>query len=320
MRALVLRTDTFGVEKVARPGDPPGTSGPYTRVKVLCCALNHRDQYIREGLYARVQLPAIMGSDVCGMAGEDRVVIDATFNWGNNETSQGRDFHIMGMPSSGGFAEEVVVPTTNVYQAPSHLTDEQVAALPIAGVTAFRALFVQGACTRADTVVITGIGGGVATMAMLLAQKVGCKVIATSRSQEKLDSVAEYVTAGVRIDEEGAWVKELKAHRPTLIIDSIGGDLANGLLDAVAPAGRIIFYGASKGVVPGLNLHRVFWKQVSLVGSTMGSPADFANMLAFVEEHKITPIVDRVYSLDDAVDAFDRMKNAEQLGKIVVRI
>jgi zinc-binding alcohol dehydrogenase/oxidoreductase len=344
MNALVLRENSLAVEDIPTPECPTG----WSRLHVLCAALNHRDQYIREGKYARIQLPAVLGSDVCAhlvprdarndiavprsprndiapssFSGE-RVVVDPSFGWGADPRAQGKDFHILGMPTQGGFAEELCVPDENIHPAPSHLTDEECAALPLAGVTAYRALMRKGACTAHDVVVITGIGGGVATMAATFALALGCKVIVTSRSQAKIDRVLERITSpnitGVVTDAEGAWVSTLKKHAPTLVVDSIGGDMVNSYMDALVPGGRIAMYGTSKGEAPSFNLHRLYWKQITLIGSTMGTSQDFADMLHFVNTHKIAPIIDRVYTLEEGADAFDRMKNAEQIGKIIIRI
>lgn len=334
MKALVLREHSLAVEDIPRPECPDG----WTRLRVLAAALNHRDQYIREGLYAKIQLPAVLGSDVCATlprdarndsasvphsARNDRFVVDPSFNWGSDPRAQGRDFHILGMPTQGGFAEEICVPNEHIHPAPLHLSDEECAALPLGGVTAYRALMRQGACTADDVVVVTGIGGGVATFVAQYALALGCKVIVTSRSQQKIDKIIATLNApnlvGLVTDSEGAWVSALKKHNPTLVVDSIGGDMVNAYMDAIVAGGRIALYGTSKGAAPSFNLHRLYWKQITLIGSTMGTAQDFSDMLAFVNEHKIVPIIDRVYDLADGAAAFDRMKNAEQIGKIVLR-
>jgi len=332
MKALVLHEDRLVVEDVGAPRKPDGVDGPFTTVKVACAALNHRDQYIREGRYARIQYPAILGSDVAGyivthdgsVQTNELYVVDPTFNWGDEESAQSTSMQILGMPSQGGFAEQIIVPIDHLHPAPSHLLPEEAAAIPLAGVTAWRALMYQGRCTKADVVYITGIGGGVATMAMQFALAAGCTVIVSSRSQQKLDRIAELASTSrlttVLLDDDGAWVPTIKALKPTLVVDSIAGDLVNHLTDVLVPGGRLVFYGASAGTVSSMNLHRVYWKQLVIKGSTMGTEDDFADMLSFVEKHELRPIIDKTYPLDDAVAAFDRMKDGEQLGKIVLRI
>jgi len=254
------------------------------------------------------------------------MIVDPTFNWGEDDLAQARDMHILGMPTQGGLAEQIIVPVSHLHPAPQHLSDEEAAALPVAGVTAWRALMHQGRCSKTDVVLVTGAGGGVATFVVQFALAAGCKVIITSRSQEKLDRLtaheevdSERVTSIV-MDDEGAWVEAIKQLKPTLIVDSVGGAIINQLVDVLVPGGRLVLYGSSSGQAPSLNLHRIFWKQLTVKGSTMGTEDDFADMLSFIERQMVHPIIDNVYTLDTAVEAFDRMKDAEQVGKIIIRI
>ena len=325
MQALVLDADGMSVRQVAEPECGAGD----VRIQLRAAALNHRDVYITEGKYARIVLPAILGSDGCGealqapenvhLAGK-RVVIDPSLEWGEDPRAQGPRFTVLGMPTQGTLAEEICIDAQYVHEAPSHLTDEQAAALPLAGVTAWRALMVQGALQPGETVLITGIGGGVALMAMQLALAAGARVIVSSTSDAKLARATELgAHASVNVRSDG-WAKQASEHGPVdLIVDSVGGEYINDYTNIVRPGGRIAVYGASRGTVPTLNIHRIFWKQITLVGSTMGTGQDFANMLNFVTDHKIVPVVDSVYSLAEAPSAFERMRAGEQFGKIVIR-
>jgi NADPH:quinone reductase-like Zn-dependent oxidoreductase len=308
MRALVLRQSTFQIEDLPSPICEQG----HTHLRVLACALNHRDQYIREGLYSKIKLPAVLGNDVCGLTEDgDRVVVDATINWGDDPRAQGKDMHLLGMPTQGGLGEEICVPTANIYPAPSHLSDEEAACLPVGGVTAYRALFTRGRLQECETVLITGIGGGVATLALQFARAAGARVLVSSRLEAKLRLAAEY----------GAEPVDLQHHkaRIDLIVDSIGGDKLNDYLDLARPGGRVVLYGASAGVANNVNLHRVFWKQLDVLGSTMGTATDFREMLTFVTKHEIRPIIDSLFTLDEYATAFERLRNAVQFGKIVLR-
>jgi zinc-binding alcohol dehydrogenase/oxidoreductase len=325
MRALVLNADGMSVQDV----DAPVCADNDVRIRLHAAALNHRDVYITEGKYAKIVLPAILGSDGCGealqaprhahLAGK-RVVVDPSLDWGDNPRAQGQHFTVLGMPTQGTLAEEICIDARYVHEAPSHLTDEQAAALPLAGVTAWRALMVQGALQAGETVLITGIGGGVALMAMQLALAAGARVIVSSTSDAKLARAAElgaHATVNVRSD---GWTKQASEHGPVdLVVDSVGGEYINDYTNIVRPGGRIAVYGASRGMVPNLNIHRIFWKQITLVGSTMGSQQDFADMLSFVTSHRIVPVVDSVHALDAAHDAFERMRAGEQFGKIVIQ-
>lgn len=319
MQALVLTEDTFGIATVPDPFPEPGC----TRIKVVAAALNKRDQWIREGKYAKIVYPAILGSDVCGRTiTADRVIVDPSFAWGNAKAAQGEQYNILGMPTQGTIAQTVCVPTDNIYPAPAHLSDVQAAALPLAGITAYRALMVRGAVQATDTVVITGIGGGVATMVLQMARAVGARVFVTSGSDAKIErAMALGATGGVNYHRD-TWTKELAemAGPVDLAIDSAGGRVLNDLTAVMRPGGRIVFYGATLGPTPLLNLHRIFWKQLTIMGSTMGSPQDFAAMLAFVSKHRIAPVIDSEVPFHDAVRAFDMLAMSDQFGKIVITV
>lgn len=336
MKAFVLRPDSFTLEVIQDPSCPEG----FSRVRVLCTSVNHRDQYIREGRYPQVSYPAILGSDICGVLvpqshsdpsviheGE-RIIVDPSLQWGDDQRAQGQKYTIIGMPTQGALAQYTCVPDANIYPAPSHLTDEQAAAVPLAGVTAYRALFTRGALQKNETVLITGVGGGVATFLLQFALAAGAHVIVSSRSQQKLDRAlelgAEEASLVPRDDKRALFSDEvrkmLKERKIDLIVDSVGGDTVNDLIDVLKPGGRLVFYGTSKGAAPNLNLHRIYWKQLSLLGSTMGTSKDFADMLMFINKHKIVPVIDSVFDLEHTASAFDRMQSAGQFGKIVVRV
>jgi zinc-binding alcohol dehydrogenase/oxidoreductase len=326
MRALVLEQSGFTISDVPTPTPAAGE----VRIALSAAALNHRDQYIRDGKYAKITLPCVLGSDGCGvvdMAPNEashllgqRVVIDPAFDWGNDPAAQGPHFSILGMPRQGTFAEFVCVPWQNVHLAPSHLTTEEAAALPLAGLTAYRSVMVQGAVKRGDVVLITGIGGGVATMAMQFALAAGASVWVTSGSDAKLERARELGAAGGANYNVATWATDLRSAVDGFdcIIDSVGGESVNNLTDLARAGGRLVFYGTSRGAVPSLNLHRIYWKQLHIVGSTMGTPDNFRAMLDVVAQHHLRPVVDSVYTLAHAEQAFERMKQSEQLGKIVL--
>lgn len=324
MKAIVLNAEGLGVQDVSSPVCEPGS----VRIRLQAAALNHRDIYITEGMYAKIVLPAILGSDGCGEVIEapdatelvgKRVVIDPSINWDGDDRAQGPGFSVLGMPTQGTLAEEICMPMQYVHHAPSHLTDEQAAALPLAGVTAWRALMHQGELKADQTVLITGIGGGVALAAMQFAIAAGARVLVSSTSDDKISRAIEMgATKGFNVSHEG-WSKAVSAEGPIdLVVDSVGGEYINDYVNIVRPGGRIVVYGASRGAVPSLNIHRIFWKQIHLVGSTMGTASNFADMLTFVSKYHIVPVVDSVFAFEESPLAFDRMKQSKQFGKIVV--
>src|SRR5438067_12104392 len=260
MRAVRLHQiggpENLKVEEVPDPQPPPGG----TVVRIEAAALNHRDVFIRQGLYARIQLPAILGADGAGVvesvaAGGDpswvgrKVVIVPFDEWGPDPRVQGKDFLIRGMPRPGTFAEKIALPQGRIAAMPEHLSFPEAAALPLAGLTAYRALVTRGEVKKGDHVLVTGIGGGVATIAMLLAQALGAQVSVTSGSEEKLARARSMgAIAAVSYKEKG-WEKELLAQAgspPSLIIDSAGGDGLNNLIAAASGAARIVLYGATR--------------------------------------------------------------------------
>jgi NADPH:quinone reductase-like Zn-dependent oxidoreductase len=145
-------------------------------------------------------------------------------------------------------------------------------------------------------------------------------VLVSSTSDAKLARAIELgATKGFNVTQEG-WSKAVSAEGPVdLIVDSVAGEYINDYTNIIRPGGRIVIYGASRGVVPSLNIHRIFWKQIHLIGSTMGTADNFGDMLAFVTKNNIVPVVDSEFAFDDAVSAFERMKQAQQFGKIVIR-
>ena len=322
MKALVLNEVKQPLVLQERPSPEPG-SGQVT-VKLKAAALNRRDYWIIQGLYPGIRCPVILGSDGAGIADfkEKEVIINPGYNWGDRQEVQGNDFKILGMPDDGTFAEEIVVPQQQLFPKPEHLSWEQAAALPLAGLTAYRALFKQGRLQSSQTVVITGIGGGVACIALQLAVAAGATVIVTSSSQDKIDkAMATGATAGFLYTAEGYASQVNEQFGPVhLIVDGAGGDGYGELIDMVCPGGRIVNYGATAGIPGRLDLRKVYWKQLNLAGSTMGSPDDFAAMLDMVGRHEIRPIIDEVFALNDGNKAFEKMNISSQFGKLVLRV
>ena len=335
MKAIVLHSvgepDALRIEEVPDPAPGPGQ----VVVRLRAAALNHRDLWILRGQYAGLRFPIIPGADgageiaavgrgVTGVSPGAAVVINPSLDWGDDPRAFGPKFRILGLPDNGTYAEQVAVPAANVLPRPAGLTDEEAAAVPLAGLTAFRALVTRGRVQRGETVLVLGIGGGVATMALLMARHAGARVLVTSGSDEKLararalgaDRGFNYKTA-----DWAAAVREATGGLgPDLIIDGTGGATFERALDAARPGGRVVSYGATTGNVPELTVRRIFWKQLSVLGSTMGSPDDFRAMLALFGEGRLRPVIDRDFPLADAGKALLRMERAEQFGKIVLRI
>jgi zinc-binding alcohol dehydrogenase/oxidoreductase len=322
MKALVLNQvkQPLVLQKMSSPIAGEGQ----VIVKLRAAALNRRDYWITQGLYPGIKCPVILGSDGAGTADYKykHVIINPGYNWGVRQENQSSDFKILGMPDDGTFAEEIAVPQEQLFAKPEHLNWEQAAALPLTGLTAYRALFIKGKLQSSQTVLITGIGGGVACKALKLAIAAGATVIVTSSSQAKIDRALKMgATAGFLYTSKGYGSQVNEQFGPVhLVVDGAGGDGYNELIDIVSPGGRIVNYGATAGMPSKLELRKVFWKQLHLVGSTMGSPDDFAAMLDMVNKHKIEPVIDEVFDLSGGNKAFEKMDVSSQLGKLVLRI
>jgi zinc-binding alcohol dehydrogenase/oxidoreductase len=322
MKALILNEVKQPLVLQERPS--PAAGKEQVIVKLKAAALNRRDYWITQGLYPGIHCPVILGSDGAGTADfkHKQVIINPGYNWGNRQEVQSSDFKILGMPDDGTFAEEIAVPQEQLFARPQHLSWEQAAALPLAGLTAYRALFKQGKLQSSQTVLITGIGGGVACIALKLAVAAGATVIVTSSSQAKIDkAMAMGAAGGFLYTAKGYGSQVNEQFGPVhLIIDGAGGDGYGELIDIISPGGTIVNYGATAGIPSKLELRKVFWKQLHLVGSTMGSPGDFAAMLDMVNKHKIVPVVDEVFALSEGNKAFEKMNVSSQFGKLVLRI
>ncbi len=334
MRAVVLHgvgePETVQVERVDDPAPGPGD----VLVRVRAAALNHRDVFICRGQYGGLRFPIIPGSDgvgevvaagadVKGMAQGTAVVINPALEWGDDPRAQGPRFRILGLPDNGTFAELVTVPAANVLPRPAGLTDQEAAAIPLCGLTAYRAVVTRARVQPGETVLVTGIGGGVATFALLIARRLGARVLVTSGSEAKL-AQARALGAEAGFNYTGDWVKAARAatagQGPDVIIDGTGGATFDRALDAARPGGRIVSYGATIGNAPDLAVRRIFWKQLNVHGSTMGTPADFRAMLALFGEGRLRPVIDQVFPLDEAGRALRRMEQGAQFGKIALRI
>jgi len=330
MRALQLSAiNQLALADVPAPSPAPGEA----LVTLRAAALNHRDLWIKLGQYAGLKFPCIPGSDGAGVVaavGPDadpawvgrEVIVNPSFGWGPSEHAQGGNFSILGLPRDGTLAEKISVPVAQLAAKPAHLTWEEAAALPLAGLTAYRALFARARVRATDRVLVTGIGGGVALYALQFAVATGAEVWVTSSSEDKIArAVALGARGGLNYTQPG-WAA-VAAKSPgffDVIVDSAGGEGFGELLDLAAPGGRIVFFGATRGNGPALAMRKIFWRQLSLLGTTMGSPADWHAMTEFVALHRVRPVVSEVFPLARGAEAFALMERGGQFGKIVVRI
>lgn len=326
MKAVVV-TASGAVKIVEKQRPQPGKGEILVKIKAM--ALNRRDQWIREGKYPNIKEGAILGSDGAGVIvqnGDDvdekwlnkDVILMPQRNWGSREEIQSADYQILGMPLDGTFAEYVVVPLGTFIEKPPFLSYEQASALPLAGLTAYRACFYHGKIKKDDHVLISGFGGGVAQFAFQFSVTVGAKVYVTSGNQQKRDKAMEMGAAGAFDYKNENWPRIAKAESKgfDVVIDS-AGDI-NSFVNCMRPAGKIIFYGATNGLPSKLDLYRMFWNQLTLQGTTMGSDQQFNDMVNFVDKYKIHPVIDSVRPFYKIISAFDDINGSKSFGKLVV--
>lgn len=299
------------------------------RVDLRAAGLNHRDLFVLQR-HGGSDDPVVLGSDGAGVIGAvgpgvtsvdigQPVLINPSIGWLNNTPAPPESFEILGFPSHGTFAQSVVVPVENVAPKPEHLSWEEAAVLPLGALTAYRALVTRGQVQSGQTVFIPGIGSGVATLLLQMAKAKGARVIVSSRSSEKLKHALD-LNADRVVDNTDDWAEALADETVDLVIESVGAATFNRSLSALKKGGTIVTFGASAGDKVELDLRAFFYGQYNLLGTTMGSAEEFADMLRFVVDIRLKPVVDRTFTLDDYAAAFNRLENAEQFGKIALTV
>jgi len=333
MKAVLLN-EIGGPEKLSIVEIPiPTPAENEVVIKVHSAALNRRDFYISHGMYPGMQTPCVLGSDGAGevfaigknvsnFSIGDNVIIDPGLNWGDHDDYCRDDFTVLGMPTNGTFAEYVVVPNENVHKKPDYMSWEEAAAIPLAGVTAYRSLVTRGQLREGETVLIPGIGSGVALYLLQMAVAMGAKVIVTSSSNEKINNARRLGAIAGFNYKDVEWYKKLRKEfgHVNLVVDGVGGENFNRLIDVTAQGGRIVSYGATNGPVPKTVMPKIFFKNMDIRGTTMGSPREFESMLNFYEKHKLKPILDRSFMLDEAIEALKYMGEGNNFGKITLTV
>ncbi len=298
----------------------PSPSESEVILKLSASAINHRDIWITQGLYPGIRVGAVMGSDGCGTLDGVEYIINPGLSWGLQEAFQGPDFRVLGVPDDGTFAEYIAIDRKYIYPKPPHLTSYEAAALPLAGVTAYRALMKKAGLQPGEKVLISGIGGGVALFALQFALALGCEVYVTSGSEEKISKAISLGAKAGYSYLDPDWPKKLlkDAGGVDVIIDGACGIGFNQLVKTCNPGARISFYGGTAGKIDGLNPQFIFWKQISILGSTMGSPSDFEQMMQLVTDHYIRPVVDEVIPFGGLLTGLAKLSGGKHFGKIVI--
>jgi NADPH:quinone reductase-like Zn-dependent oxidoreductase len=306
--------DVLRYEDAPDPEPGPGE----VLVRLRAASLNHLDLWIRKGLPS-VPKPRILGADGAGLREDtgERVVINPGIEHGEKIT-------VVGEHMDGTHAELVAVPETNVYPLPDEISFEEAAAFPLVFETAYRLLVTKAQLQEGEWVLLWGIGSGVATAGLAIAKALGARALVTSSSDEKLerarelgaDAAVNHATGDVR----GAVGEATDGRGVEVVLEHVGEATWQTSLQAARAGGRIVVCGATSGPNPPAALHRIWWKQLTIYGSTMGTREDFEGVYELVKTGRAKPVVDSVFPLADARAAHERMEAAEQFGKIVLTI
>jgi zinc-binding alcohol dehydrogenase/oxidoreductase len=321
-----VRIHEDGGPDVLRYEDAPDPSpGPgEVLIRLRAASLNHLDLWVRKGLPS-VPKPRILGADgagfveavgegVDGLEPGQRVVLNPGLEHGNRIT-------VIGEHTDGTHAELIAVPASNVYPLDDDLSFEEAAAFPLVFETAYRMLVTRAGLQEGEWVLVWGVGGGVASAALTVAKALGAKVLATSSSDAKLEQARELgadATVNHVTGDVAAAAKEVGGM--DVVVEHVGEATWKTSLSVAKPGGRVAVCGATSGPNPPAQLHRVWWKQLTIVGSTMGTRADFEAVYELVRSGRAKPVIDRVYPLEAIRDAHERLEAGEQLGKIVLAI
>lgn len=327
------------VMEVGELPDPTAGRGEVV-IRVEAVALNHLDLWVRRGLPGLdVELPHVGGSDVAGFVESvgadvagwesgDRVVVNpglwcGACEWcARGEHSLCESFRILGEHVSGGAADRVAVPARNLFPLPDDFPYEEAASVPLVFQTAWRALVGRAGLRAGETVLVTGASGGVSTAAVQIARLAGARVLAVTSGRENAERVRELGADLVidRLEEDFSKAAWLATDRRgvDVVLDGVGEAMWEGCVRALARDGRLVTYGATTGAAGKLDIRRLFWKQVRLMGSTMAGRGEFERVMGLVFDGRLQPVVDVVWPLDRIRDAHERLETGEQFGKVVL--
>jgi zinc-binding alcohol dehydrogenase/oxidoreductase len=333
MRALVFKGKNLPF--VVHDMPKPKPTANQVLIKITHAALNHRDIWVLTETENTYPEGIILGSDGGGVIESigaqvdekmyplgQEVVINPSLAWGTNPVVPSDKFQILGFPSHGTFAEYIAIDKEYVFPKPGHVSMSDAVAMPLSGLTAYRALFTKARLRANEKVLITGIGGGAALWVLTFAVAYQANVYVTSSSHQKIEQAKQLGAKGGYLYTDAQWsedaAKEVQGF--DVIVDCAGGDQFNKYIELAVPGGRIVNFGRTAGNITDISTRLLYWKQLSIYGTAMGTRDEFMSMLAFVESRKLKPVIDAVYPLEQHSEAFKRMLEAKQFGKIVLQI
>ncbi|MGC8878329.1 MAG: zinc-binding dehydrogenase [Anaerolineae bacterium] len=314
---------------------PTPTPGPGEVVIALrAAALNRRDILVRTRQEWAPQMPFVPGSDGAGVVAAvgagvhhvregDAVVICPSLWWGDDEERPSERFEILGGPSNGTYAQYVRIPAENAFAKPAHLSFAEAAAFPLAGLTAWRALITKARIRPGERVFIPGIGSGVATFLVQIARLAGAQVYGTSGNADKLQRAMALGLSGGALYTDPNWLEQIRQQAGggvEVVVDSVGAATFDSCLQLLVPGGRLVTFGVTTGATTSLDIRTVYRRQLSILGTTMGSLKEFRGLLAVIHRGEVKPVIDSTIPLASAAEAHRRMEQHAQFGKIVLEI
>ena len=329
MKAVTFKSKDQPLQFTEVP-DPVPKEGEVV-IQLKYASLNHLDLWIQKEQVSEKEV--ILGSDGSGIVSQigkgveasllgKEVIINPSLYWGNNPLMYSNEYQILGYPTNGTFAEAIVVPQAYVHIKPAHLRFDEAAALPMAALTAYRALFTKAGVTAGDNVLISGIGGGVALFALQLAIATGAHVYVTSGNEQKIAKAIALGAVNGFNYKQPAWVTTAKQQAGgfDVIIDSAGGNGFTSLIEVANAGARIVLFGKTAGPINGLSPSPIYNKQLQIMGTVMGTPQEFSDMLSFYATHRLRPVIDQTFDLDRIHDAFQYLENGQHFGKVLLHI
>lgn len=339
MKAAVIRevgdASVFKIEEVADPVAQPGE----VVVDLRAASVNRRDRSIRAGVLVPraiggqseqpASFPMVLGSDGAGVISElgdgvssvavgDEVVINPSLNWGDSDESPGPNWETLGVPRQGTYAERIAVPAAFVAPKPGRLSWIEAAAVPLAGLTAWRAVVTKARLGAGERVLVPGVGSGVATFVLQLAHARGAEVVVTSSSREKLERARQIGATEGLLYTDADWADRVGT--VDVVIDSIGEPTWSVLGKFLRPGGRLVNYGRTGGSIVSMDIGKFFHAQWTYLGTANGSPAEFSAMIEHLGASDRHPVIDSEYALSDISAAHVRVESPERFGKVTVAI
>jgi NADPH:quinone reductase-like Zn-dependent oxidoreductase len=328
MRCVELREfgDPTGLVVCERPDPEPGPGE--ARVDLVAASLNRRDWWIRRG--GKVPLPQVLGSDgagvvsalgdgVEGVRAGDEVVIYPGRDWGASEDAPAEPFAILGVPDQGTYAERIVVGAEYLRPRPAGWTWAEAAALPVAGITAWRAVVTHGEVAPGRTVLVPGAGGGAALLCVQIAAALGARVLVTTSSEEKLARLRDLGAAAGALYTDPGWPEAIGD--VDVVVDSVGGEaLWDACLPLLRRSGRLVNFADTAGDYGRVLLAGLFLEHQKIIGTTLGSPRELDALLAHCAQASWRPVIDSTFRLEDVRAAHERLDAGDRFGKIVLAI